>query len=228
MYLNGFRKYKMKGIPVSQQATRYAIEHINDRPRTAVAKEAGISISFMYSLVRKHGGEQLHHLAKKRENIEEQIARLYPNHTHREIADMLGIGRTTVQRWKDKLGLHHSEEYEEQMIRKRNMKLREGRKRIDYTKSAEKRSKARRRDELRAMSGLPQKTKFHISFVPNRIYAKMWYLANKYDYFYIKDDSGLRSTTMYYDDKTHRCKNEQHFIDKFGIRFEPANGLQRN
>ena len=66
---------------------------------------------------------------------------------------------------------------------------------------------------------MKQKTKFKIKVMPNKIYRVMWYLQKKYNYFFENDNS-----VVYFDSVTTRAKNEKYFIEKYGIRFEEADG----
>lgn len=50
---------------ITHEQMRYVIEHINDRPRTKVAEGAGISLSAVYRIARKHGGDMLYERARR-------------------------------------------------------------------------------------------------------------------------------------------------------------------
>ena len=70
---------------ITQQQRAYIIAHVNDRPRTAVARAAGIGMGALYRIVRENGGELRHDLSTKREGIEETVRRHYPTMTAGEM-----------------------------------------------------------------------------------------------------------------------------------------------
>ena len=195
----------------------YVIAHINDRPRTLVAQHCGISMSTVYSIVRANGGELKSELTKKHEGIEDQITRMWPTMSASEIAKELGIGKTSAARWAKKLGLHHTPETIRRLQMKFSLKLDYIKRQMDYNAIHAKRSRSRRIDEWRVMSGLPQRTKFKVRTIPRKVYAAMWNLQHKYNYFFEPGTS-----TLYYDSQTDRRPNEQYYIDKYGIKFEQA------
>lgn len=195
----------------------YVIEHTNDRPRTKVAEHCGISMGTMYRIVRRNGGELRSELTKKRDGIEGQISEMWLTMSASEIAKELGVGKTTVARWARKLGLHHTQDTIKRLQEKATWKLDYARRQLDYKAIHKKRSRTRKMDGWRVMSGLPQQTRFKIKVIPKRVYQTMWTLSNKYNYFFETD-----SATLYYDSQTKRRPNEQYYIDKYGIKFERA------
>ena len=195
----------------------YVIAHINDRPRTNVAEHCGISLGTVYRIVRKNGGEIKSELTKKRDGIEEQIVNMYPTMSSSEIAKELGIGKTTVARWARRLGVHHTQETIMKLQDKTSWRLDYARRQLDYKAIHKKRSRTRRMEEWRVLSGLPQQTKFKVKVIPERIYKAMWTLSKKYNYFFDRD-----SAILYYDSQTKRRPNEQYYVDKYGIKFEQA------
>lgn len=201
----------------SKEIVDYVIEHINDRPRTKVAEHCGISLATLYRIVRENGGEIRSELTKKRDGIEEQISKMWLTMSASEIAKELGVGKTTVARWARRLGLHHTQETIKRLQDKTSWRLDYARRQLNYKAISKKRSRTRKMDEWRVMSGLPQQTKFKIKVIPKRVYQAMWSLSDKYNYFFETD-----SATLYYDSQTRRRPNEQYYIDKYGIKFEQA------
>lgn len=197
----------------------YIVAHINNRPRTKVAKDCGVCMSTLYRIIRQHGGELRHDLSTKHENIEETIRKLWPTMTASEIAKATGISRSVVIRWKGRLGVKHSPETESRIKQQRDEKFRLAKLTMDRSKMAASWKHTRRMDEWRALGGMKQKTKFKIKVMPNKIYRVMWYLQKKYNYFFENDNS-----VVYFDSVTTRAKNEKYFIEKYGIRFEEADG----
>ena len=47
----------MSTKPLTQQQVDYIRAHVNDRPRVKVARDAGVSLSTVYRIVREAGGE---------------------------------------------------------------------------------------------------------------------------------------------------------------------------
>lgn len=195
----------------------YVVAHIDDRPRTKVAERCGISLSTLYRIVREHGGELNYNLTKKRNGIEERISKMYLTMSAREIAKELGVGKSTVARWARRLGVHHTQETIMRLQSETFRKLDYTRRHLDYEAIHKKRSRTRRMEEWRVMSGLPQQTKFKVKVIPNRVYKAMWHLKDKYNYFFEAD-----SATLFYDSQTKRRPNEQYYVSKYGIRFEQA------
>lgn len=66
----------------------------------------------------------------------------------------------------------------------------------------------------RVRSGQKQETKYKVRIAPKKVQQAMFYLARKYNYFYDTVDD----MTMYYDVQTKRT-DEQHYVDKYGIKF---------
>lgn len=193
------------------------IAHINDRPRRKVAERCGISISTLYRIIRENGGELRHELCYKHDGIEDTIRELWPTMTAREIAQKTGISKSVVLRWHQRLGVEHTTETNERIARERDETFRIAKLNMDQVKRVKTWRHTRRMDEWRALGGMPQKTKFKVRLVPQRIYRAMWYLQDKYNYFFEND-----RTVMYYDSQTTRAKNERYFTEKHGIRFEQA------
>lgn len=200
---------------VPKEIEDYVIAHINDRPRTKVAEHCGISLATCYRIVRENGGELRTELTKKRDGIEALIVNMYPTMSASEIAKELGIGKTTVVRWAKKLDVSHTPETLKRLQEKTSWRLDYARRKLDYKEIHKKRSRTRRLEEWRVMSGMPQQTKFKVKVLPRKVYAAMWNLSNKYNYFFERDKA-----VLYYDSQTDRRINEQYYIDKYGIKFE--------
>ena len=65
-------KSEMSNPFVTPQQRAYILAHLNDRPRTAVARAAGVSTATLYRIVRQAGGELLHERATRRPEAEER------------------------------------------------------------------------------------------------------------------------------------------------------------
>lgn len=84
---------------ITQAQIDYVLAHINDRPRTDVAKAGGLGMSTVYRIVRENGGELRHDLSTKREGIEDTVRRYYPTMTAKEICGKFGYSKTRVITW---------------------------------------------------------------------------------------------------------------------------------
>ncbi len=207
---------------ITQQQRAYIIAHVNDRPRTAVARAAGIGMGALYRIVRENGGELRHDLSTKREGIEETVRRHYPTMTAGEISARFGYSKTRVNTWAQRLGVRHSPETEARMKREQLVRLDECRKRIDRKAAHEKWRRRRRMDELRVLSGQPQRTRFRFKAMPIRIYKAKWYLCRNYDY---RNDPANIHVLLYGTD-TRRVR-EAHYEKKYGLTFKPEGTCPR-
>lgn len=205
----------MKEIP--KETVDYVIAHINDRPRRKVAEQCGICISTLYRIIRENGGEMRHDLCCKREGVEDIIRELWPTMTASEISQKTGISKSVVLRWHRRLGVEHTAETKERIVRKRDETFRLAKPRIDQAKRTKTWKHTRLMDEWRVWGGQPQKTRFKIKLIPKRVYRVMWYLQSKYNYFFEND-----RPVMYFDSQTQRTAKESYFAEKYGVRFEQA------
>ena len=184
----------MLTLKITQAQVDYVLAHINDRPRRKVAEAAGICMSTMYRIVREHGGELRYDLSTRHEGIEDTVRRYYPDMTAPEICARFGYSKTRINMWARRLGIRHSAETEER-IRQENMaRLAEAKKHIDYKAMGERLKRKRRMDELRVLSGLPQRT-FQMDGEPR---------------------------TLYYDGETRRVHTEARLAKKYGLYFVAA------
>ena len=155
----------MSTKPITQQQADYIRAHVNDRPRVKVARDAEVSLDTVYRIVREAGGELRHDLSTKREGIEDTVRAYYPTMTAPEICARFGYSKTRINMWARRLGVRHSAETEER-IRQENMaRLAEAKKHIDYKAMGERLKRKRRMDELRVLSGLPQRTRLKFAIL---------------------------------------------------------------
>lgn len=73
----------------------------------------------------------------------------------------------------------------------------------------------RRMDELRVLSGLPQKTRFRFSTLPAKTVKTIWRMVNKHNYFQMEG----KRLVLYYDNSTRRTNTEKYLTKKYGLRF---------
>lgn len=203
---------------ITDEQRAYIIAHINDRPRTKVAKDAGISLSAVYRIVRDVGGEMRYDLSTKREGIEECVRKHYPTMTAREISVMFGYSKTRVTTWAERLGVRHDDATEERIRQEKLRRLAVARLHTDRKAAAEKRMKKRKYDELRVMSGLKPLTRLKMRTIHPSAYKSRWYLEKRYGYFTVDGEP----YSLYYDSETRRCRNEAYYTEKYGLKFIKA------
>ena len=141
-----------------------------------------------------------------RKALDEQIVKMYPTTPNWKIAKELGCSIGIVRRVVKAFRLQRSAEN----LKRVNEET--------YRYIAERASRTRRMEEFRVKSGMPQQTKTKIRVLSNRVYHAMWYLRKYYNYFYERDKA-----VLYYDSSTSRHPDEQHYTNKYGIKFEQAN-----
>lgn len=194
------------------------LAHINDRPRVRVAEAAGICMSTVYRIMRENGGELRHDLSRRNSEHWEIVRRCYPAMTTREIADKYGILYGRVNKIARELGVRHSPEVRERMRAENAERVRASRSKIDFAASAAKRKRKRRYDELRIMSGLPQRTRFKFAKLTTQGRQTVWRMVKKRNYFQMDGEP----RTLYYDGDTRRVYTEARLAKKYGLHFVAA------
>lgn len=208
---------------ISERQMAYILAHINDRPRTRLAKSIGVSTTTLYRIIRNNGGEINHTLSTANMDAVEIVKAEYPHKSAKEIADTHGFSKSFVTRWAKKLNLSHTPEAA-QRIEEKVRKAMLGRCPDEsYAIGKEKRRRKRRMDTLRVMSGMPQQTGYRIRILPIRTQKAIWLLGRR---GYIK--TARNSVKMLYDTDTKRTPNEQLYTKKYGIQFEPCQENQEN
>jgi len=203
---------------VTDTAVRYVLEHINDRPRTRVAQAAGISMTTLYRIIRKHGGDMRYDLSTRNGCVIELVKQYYRDMSAMEIAEKFGVSKGRVNKWARRLGLRHSPDTEARIKEKSRLSAISARDKIDYAAAARKAKAKRRLDEMRVWEGRPQKTRFRLRCIPTKTYKAKWYLINRYGYFDFPDEP----CTLYHDDETRRTDREKYFTDRYHLTFKEA------
>lgn len=201
---------------VTQWQRDYIVAHINDRPRTDVARAAGVSVHTVYRLVREHGGELRHELATRRPDAEDIVRRCYPVMATADISAKYGISHGTVNKIAAELGVTHGPEVLRRMGDERNARLAAAREATDREEAQRKRRITRRMDELRFLSGQPQRTRFRFKAMPVRIHKAKWHLCRKYGYM----ADGTDAYTLRYGGGTRRVR-EAYYEGKYKLTFKP-------
>ncbi len=208
---------------LSERQMAYILAHINDRPRTRLAKLMGVSTSTLYRIIRRNGGEINHSLSSANMDAVEVIKAEYPYKSAKEIADAHGLSKATVTRWAKKLNLSHTPETAQRIEEKVRKALTGRCPDESYAVGKEKRRRKRKMDLFRVMSGMPQKTNYRIRILPVRTQKAIWFLCKR---GYIK--TARNSVKMLYDNGTKRTPNEQLYTKKYGIQFESRQENQVN
>lgn len=207
----------IKGATEEQIA--YVVAHLNDRPRRAVAKAAGITVRVLYHIVHKYGGD-----VSKRNKFNlaarEIVIAEYPNMSSREISVKYGLCRTTILRWANRLNLQHTPETLQRLKHKTAEAQKKAFTKEVYDKIHATRARIYKMERLRVMSGLPQKTKLHVSITPKRTLIAIRRLCDKYNYFTDESTGGVY--TLYYDEETRRTPKEDFYSKRHGLTFRQA------
>ena len=209
--------------PLPEHMVDYIRQHINDRPRTAVAELLGISTSSMYRYVRKLKGDRQMHRARRNPEWVEIVKQNYADMAGHEIERKFGITHNRANKIAADLGLKHSPETIERLRREQCERLK-----MYKPKGEEKRVRTWKRrfkmEELRVMQGEPQRTKFRIKTRPMRTYKAMFYLCKAYGYLTSDKDP----FTLVYNERTQRrpldggCGSERYYSDRYHIQFSPT------
>ena len=205
----------IKNEPITQRQVDYIRAHINDRPRTKVARDAGVSMSALYRIVREEGGGLRYDLSRRNPEHVEIIRRCYPVMTTREIADKYGINYGRINKIARELGVSHGPEVIERMNGERAERLNAAHAGIDYASIAAKRKRRKHYDELRVMSGLKPLTKLRLKVMPYKAYKAKWHLCRRYGY----TEAEGEPYTLLYDASTRRM-DESYYTKKYGLKFE--------
>ena len=207
---------------ITQAQVDYVLAHINDRPRRKVAEAAGICMSTMYRIVREHGGELRYDLSTRHEGIEDTVRAYYPTMTAPEICARFGYSKTRVNTWAKRLGVRHTPETEQRIKTESMARLAEARAQMDYKAAHDKWKRKRRYDELRVMSGLPQRTRFKFAALSTQGRQTVWRMVRKHNYFQMDGEP----RTLYYDGETRRVRTEARLAKKYGLHFVAAENYE--
>lgn len=209
------QKTTMSTKPLTQQQVDYIRAHANDRPRTKVARDAGVSMCTLYRIVREAGGEMRHDLSRRNREHWEIVRRCYPVMTTREIADKYGILYGRVNKIARELGVRHSQEVLDKQRAENMAKCKALRYKVDFAAIAAKRKRRKHYDELRVMSGLKPLTRLRLKAMPTKARKAKWHLCRKWGY----TTADGEPYTLYYDGTTRRM-DESYYTKKYGLKFK--------
>ena len=192
----------------------YIVAHINDRPRTAVAKSAGVSITTLYRVVRMYGGEMRHDLSRRNPQHVEIVEKYYPTMTGSEIEAKFGILKGRAEKIAHELGIEHTPKTMERIRKKMEVVRREARANIDYKAAGRRHSVCYKMEYYRKWENKPQKTRLRLAETSSKVYKAKWHLVTRYGYIETTD-----AYTLMYDKDTRRRMNEKYYTEKYGLKF---------
>lgn len=153
----------------------YIKEHINDFPRKDVAKMAGVKVATLYKYIKMFGGEKKPLITDFQKD---EIARLYPKMSAKEISDKIGVSVSSVIWQAKKQNLSHNDETQRRINTNRASSLRRYWDKDKYIEKGRRQHRMHKTEQVRIMSGIPQATKLRIrKLSPKALNAKM-YLNN--------------------------------------------------
>ena len=207
------------GRKIPQEVKEYIKAHVNERPRSGLAKRLGISYSYLQTLVREYGGEKLLFGAKAAID-DRKVAEMYLSMTMTvsEIAKEMGVSPSTIRKRVVGMQLQKSPQLECRHRQTRLSALKKANTPECRAKATDTMRRTRRMEKWRLMSGLQKKTKLRFRSVPLRVYQALYHLKHKYNYFSLDE-----AYVLFYDTQTRRCNDEQYYSIRYGIKFVEAN-----
>lgn len=214
----------MNNRPITREQEEYIKAHLNDRPRTQVARDAGVSLATVYRIVRENGGVLDYNRDRRNPEWERIVRENYATMGGHEIERRYGMTRNRANKIARELGLRHNAETEERIRRENALRT----SRLDRSLFEDRRKRrwklVRRIDELRVLSGLPQRTRFKMKSMTNGAYKAKWNLIKRRGYIESTDPY-----TLLCDGGTQRapkCGNpratEEYYARKYKLRFIEA------
>ena len=201
---------------LTEEQIQYIKEHPNESSYGMAAK-FGCSVQTIYARLHCfHGDEPFEERRRETERKREGIRRLYPTHSAAEVAKALGISKQAVNHMAKRMGVRHTGETSERLIR-------EGVALLAKPETIAKRIHTLRRtirmEQFRIINGEKPKTKRKFKSVGNRSICARNHLRRKYNYFYDKEYGEL--LTLFCDDNTKRLpeERERYYSEKYHIKF---------
>lgn len=203
---------------ITTEQRKYIVAHINDRPRTAVARAAGVSMSAMYRIVRECGGSMLYERTRRNPWHVELVKKYYPTMTGSEMQTKFGISKKLFERIARELKLKHTPETLQRIEGKKKRIWMDCLVNINFGKLGRKRSALYKMEYYRKWEGKPQKTKLRLAETSYKVYKAKWNLIKRHGYVETTD-----AYTLMYDKGTRRM-NEKYYTEKYGLKFIEDNG----
>ena len=206
-------------MKLTEEQKQYIKEHPKESA-FAMAKKFGCSPESVYYWLHIYHGDSFLEVKKKEKEYKHKVVReLYPTHSATEIGKILGVTKAAVNNMARRLGVKHNEDVQNALCRKYIE--------MSQQKDVQERRVAAlketiRKDKIRVIYGLPQKTKRKFRTIPNRFLCVRNYLVKTYNYFYDKSYGEL--LTIFYDSETRRLPHdrEKYYTERYGIKIEQA------
>lgn len=203
---------------ITKEQRKYIVAHINDRPRIAVARAAGVSLSAVYRIVHEQGGIMQYERTRRNPYHVELVKKYYPTMTGSEMQARVGILKGRAERIAHELGIEHTPDTLERIKNKMAVVRREARANIDYKAVGHKHAVRYKMEYYRKWEGKPQKTKLRLAETSYKVYKAKWHLVKRHGYIETTD-----AYTLMYDKDTQRM-NEKYYTEKYGLKFIEDNG----
>lgn len=199
--------------------------HINERPRYKLAQRMGVSIKFLYKILHDCNCKIEHKrpVPQPNKKRDEQIAKLYTNHSVKEIAEIVGCHPSTVGKAAKRLKLTHSKETIERLKKNSLANLKKAYEKAIINKRVKSWKRTMRAEKLRFMSCIPQKTNLRFSELPAKAYHAKYNLITKHGYFGFEGEPYI----LGYDRNTRRM-DEEYYKNKYGFSFEEDEECQED
>lgn len=203
---------------LTEEQRNYIVAHINDRPRTAVARAAGVSLSAVYKIVHEQGGIMQYERTRRNPYHVELVKKYYPTMTGSEIQTRFGIPKGRAEKIAHELGIKHTTETQARIKQKFRDNLANNIHKIDFRELGRKTSIRYKMEYYRKWEGKPQKTKLRLAETSYKVYKAKWNLIKRHGYIETTD-----AYTLMYDKDTRRM-NENYYTEKYGLKFIEDNG----
>lgn len=195
-----------------RQVCEYIRANMGSMPRSRLAREAGISLSKLYRILRKDPTVSLRKRNGRRSQwVDNYIKLHYADEPSQAIAEHVSLSVSYVKRIAWKMGVHKSEEYIRRLRNDEMVRLSSG----EMLKKRNERIKATRRmDEIRELSGLSPIHNYRKRSMTRRAYASSWSLIKNYGY----ERDASDPYTMHFRNCARRVK-EGYYNKKYGLKF---------
>lgn len=202
---------------ISDEQRAYVIAHINDRPRSRVIDESGISRATFYQIVKENGGIVRRELSEKAAWRERIVREHYAEMSGYEIDRKFGFPRNAANKIAERLGLRHSAETEERIRRKHAHDLRTADK--NHKAMGERRKAQFRAERARVLGGMKQRTRLRLAKMSPKGRNAKWRMIKVYNYFgQGKDEAHI----LCYDSETKRKPELEERYNRYGLVFVEA------
>lgn len=210
---------------MTSEQRAYLKEHINDRPRKALAEKLNISYANLLKWVHKLGGDIDYDSFKTNFAFRDKVKELYETMSISEIAEHLNCKYDSVASAVQRMHLHRTNEETRRRLRKKsnsNWKAFKGDDKVERRVSKMKRQI--KVDMMLVRSGEKPLTNRYYRMYPEKTQRALNHLCCKRNYFMYPNKKDRVEPIAFYDSETNRLspKQEQYYIDKYSIKFIEA------